>query len=421
MIKLKYGRSGIELDYPGNFTIFESHDIAGIENSSEKIRHSLRNPIGSQSLPEIVRRKKPEKVCIVISDHTRAVPNKVILPVILDELKNCGLPDKSIFILTGNGTHRNTTTQEKIELVGKEILEKFTIYDHCATDDSMITRIENTDFYVNKRYYRANLKIVTGMIEPHFFAGFSGGRKGVCPGIAGMKSIKIFHGAKFLEHPNTKPGILKNNLCHIFATQFAKKAGIDFLVNVTINKKGEITGVFSGDFEKAFFKGVEFCRKVNTAFAEKKYSIVITTNGGYPLDRDFYQSVKGMVTALDIIKDNGIIISASECCDGVGNASFRKLLSELKDPDEFIEKIMQPGYFEDLQWGIQPLVHVLKKARVFMVSDLSKNDAKLCKVTPFCDINQAIETALKESGKKTEIAVIPDGPYTIVRLHRRKK
>ncbi|MCX7705358.1 MAG: nickel-dependent lactate racemase, partial [bacterium] len=269
-------------------------------------------------------------------------------------------------------------------------------------------------------YFEADLKIVTGMIEPHFFAGFSGGRKGVCPGIAGMESIKIFHGAEFLEHPNTKPGILENNLCHIFATEFAKKAGVDFLVNVTINKNGEITGIFSGDLEKAFMKGVEFCKKTSTVFSKRKYKIVITTNGGYPLDRDFYQSVKGMVTALDIIEENGIIICASECCDGVGHENFKKLLSEFTTPEMFMKKITQPDYFHDLQWGIQPLVHVLKKARVFLVSGLTEEEAKLCKVVPFKEINQAIQTALKEYGKNTEIAVIPDGPYTIVQLKKEK-
>ncbi|MCM8759190.1 MAG: nickel-dependent lactate racemase [Candidatus Omnitrophica bacterium] len=418
MIELKYGRSGIKLDYPGNFRIFESINVPGLKNPTEKIRQSLKKPIGSLSLFEIVRKKKPKSVCIVISDHTRAVPNKVILPIIIDELKTYGIPDKNIFILIGNGTHRNTTEEEKIELVGREILEKFLIYDHCAMDESMIVRIPETDFYVNKRYYEADLKIVTGMIEPHFFAGFSGGRKGVCPGIAGMESIKIFHGAEFLEHPDTKPGTLEGNLCHIFATEFARKAGIDFLVNVTINKKGEITGVFSGDFEKAFERGVEFCKKASTTYANKKYPVVITTNGGYPLDRDFYQSTKGMVAALDLVEENGIIICVSECCDGVGNTSFKKLLSELKDPDGFIEMIMQPGYFHDLQWGIQPLIHVLKKARVFMVSKLSDDDAKICKVVPFKNINQAIENALEEFGKNTEIAVIPDGPYTIVKLKK---
>lgn len=420
MIELKYGRSGIFLDYPARFDVFESSDIEGIKKVEEKIKNSLEDPIGSFPLSEIVKTKKPQKVCIVISDHTRAVPNKIILPVIIDELKKCGLTEKNIFILIGNGTHRNTTEQEKIELAGKKIAENFPIYDHSAFDTSMIERIENTDFYVNKRYLESDLKIVTGMIEPHFFAGFSGGRKGVCPGIAGMETIKIFHGAEFLEHPNTKPGVLENNLCHIFATEFAKRAGVDFLVNVTINKKGQITGVFSGDIEKAFMKGVEFCKKTSTVLSRKRYKIVITTNGGYPLDRDFYQTVKGMVTALDIIEENGIIISVSECSDGLGNNDFVKLLSELKEPDDFIKKIMQPGYFHDLQWGVQPLVHVLKKARIFLVSSLSEKQAELCKAIPFKSVEKAIDAALDEFGKDTDIAVIPDGPYTIVQTMEEK-
>ncbi|HOJ31015.1 MAG TPA: nickel-dependent lactate racemase [bacterium] len=420
-IKLRYGKKGLPLDFDGNITVFEGKNILPVEKPQEKISQCLKNPVGCKGLAEIVRDKKPGSVCIVISDHTRAVPNKIILPAIINELLLAEVPEKNIFILIGNGTHRPTTTQEKIELVGKEIFEKFPVYDHSATDTSMLVHFPGTDFYVNKRYVESDLKIVTGMIEPHFFAGFSGGRKGVCPGIAGMESIKIFHGAKFLEDEHTKPGILKNNLCHRFATEFAKKAGVDFLVNVTIDKEGSITGIFSGELESAFEKGVEFCRSMSTAYAEKKYPIVITTNGGYPLDRDFYQSVKGMVTALDIVEEGSIIISASECSDGVGNESFRKLLSELVSPDQFIQTIMQPGYFHDIQWGVQPLVHVLKKAQIYLVSSLPEQDAKLCKTTPFFDINQAIETALCRFGRYADIAVIPDGPYTIVELKKGKK
>ncbi|HOK79599.1 MAG TPA: nickel-dependent lactate racemase [bacterium] len=415
-ITLRYGKKGLLLDFDGNITVLEGKHVPQVLNPQKELSQCLKKPVGCKPLAEIVRDKKPSSVCIVISDHTRAVPNKIILPVIIDELRASGVSEKSIFILIGNGTHRATTKQEKIELVGKEIFEKFPVYDHSATDQSLLFHLPGTDFYVNKRYIESDLKIVTGMIEPHFFAGFSGGRKGVCPGIAGMESIKIFHGAKFLEDANTKPGVLKNNLCHQFATEFAKKAGVDFLVNVTIDKEGAITEIFAGELESAFEKGVEFCKRVSTAYAEKKYPIVITTNGGYPLDRDFYQSVKGMVTALDVVEEGGIIISASECSDGVGNEGFRKLLSELVSPDQFIQKIMQPGYFHDIQWGVQPLVHVLKKVQIYLISSLSEQDAKLCKVTPFSNINQAIETALCKFGKLTEIAVIPDGPYTIVEL-----
>jgi nickel-dependent lactate racemase len=232
-IELKYGKNGILIEKTENMVVFENPDVRPVENVEQEINNSLKNPVGCFPLNELIRQKKPNNLCIVISDHTRAVPNKIILPVIIENLLSAGMNKKQIFILIGNGTHRPTTQQEKIELVGSNIFENFPIYDHSATDRSMLIRIGETDFYVNKRYFEADFKIVTGMIEPHFFAGFSGGRKGVCPGIAGMESIKIFHGAEFLEDINTKPGNLENNLCHIFATEFAKKAGVDFIVNVT--------------------------------------------------------------------------------------------------------------------------------------------------------------------------------------------
>ncbi len=332
---------------------------------------------------------------------------------------NAGVNEKSIFILIGNGTHRPTTNNEKLELAGKDILERFPVFDHSATDNSMLIHL-GENFYVNRRYLESDLKIITGMIEPHFFAGFSGGRKGVCPGIAGIESIKIFHGFEFLESPYTKPGNLENNPCHIFATEFAKRAGVDFIVNVTINKNKEITGVFSGELEKAFLAGVEFCRKTSTCYANRKYPIVITTNGGYPLDIDFYQSVKGMIAALEIIEDSGIIICVSECRDGVGSENFRKLLLEMKTPEQFMEKIKQPGCFLDVQWGVQPLVHILERARIFLISRLSKQDAELCRCVPFANIDQALSEAYNQYGENTEIAVIPDGPYTIVQMKKDK-
>lgn len=412
-ILLPYGKRFIEIKQQKNITVFEPHFAKPLKNPSEKIKQSLKKPYGCPCLAEIVKRRKPRSVCIVISDHTRAVPSKIILNEIIKELINSGINKKGIFILIGNGTHRPTTEMEKLELVGKEILKDFFVFDHKATDSSMLINLENTDFYVNKRYIEADLKIVTGMIEPHFFAGFSGGRKGVCPGIAGMESIKIFHGFKFLESPYTKPGNLQNNPCHIFATEFAKKAGVDFLVNVTINKNKEITGVFSGEIEKAFFKGVDFCKKTSTCYTEKKYPVVITTNGGYPLDIDFYQSVKGMVTALEIVENNGIIICVSECREGIGSKDFKRILLEMNTPEQFIKKIKQPGCFLDVQWGVQPLVHVLRKAKIFLVSGLSKKDAQLCRCIKFSSINQALLEAYRQHGKNVEVAVIPEGPYTL--------
>jgi nickel-dependent lactate racemase len=413
---LPYGKGVIELRKTENMTIFEGKGGRPLRNPSQTLKKMLDEPIGTVPLAELARKKKAKNAVIVVSDSTRAVPNKEIVPPIIAALENAGIFSEQILILVGTGTHRPTTHEEKNELFGSEISRKYKIIDHDCCDEKNLLRFENKecDFYVNRRYMESDLKIVTGLIEPHFLAGFSGGRKGVCPGIAGMKTIRYFHSPAVLESPFARPGNLKQNPCHIFATSFAETVGVDFIVNVTINKKKQITGIFCGDMKMAFEAGVERCRTENVAYASREFDIVITTNGGYPLDRDFYQTVKGLVGTLEILKDGGSIICASECSDGLGGPNFRKLLSEMADFDSFMEMISKPNFFHPDQWEVEALIWVLRKAKVKLYSCLPDADSCLARVEPIQDIETGVKESIGQYGEKVCIGVIPDGPYTIV-------
>ncbi|MFH0796038.1 MAG: nickel-dependent lactate racemase [Candidatus Omnitrophota bacterium] len=422
VVTLPYGKGYLRANLPEKTRILEAGKGEVIDSPEAEIKRYLKTPIGSKPLAEIVRKKKPKDVCIVVSDHTRAVPNRIILPPLLEELKSVGLPSSAIKLLVATGMHRPTTLEEKLEILGGEIVENYPIEDHDAQDKGSLAKLEfeGEEFIINRSYLGAGLKILTGLIESHFMAGFSGGRKSICPGIAGMETIKYFHSPALLESPYAQSGTLKGNPCHIFALKMAAAAGVDFILNVTLNKEKRITGLFSGDFKKAHLSGVEHCLKENLVYVNRPFEIVVTTNGGYPLDRDLYQTVKGLVAAGEIVSEGGLIICAAECQDGMGSERFRRLLFEMKGPDEFLKRISQPGFFIPDQWEVEELVKVLKKVRVQLYSTgLNKEEIKKAHLEPIESIEGAVKEGLKEYGGKANVAVIPGGPYTIAKLKKR--
>jgi len=418
-VRLPYGKGYVKVEVPDNAVVFEGKGLKPLD-SLEAVRRALANPAGSMPLAGIIRAKgRVDSVCIVVSDHTRAVPNRIILPCILEETAGAGIPPERITILIASGMHRPTTRQEKTELLGEEIAGRYRVVDHDARNPEGLLRLKGGggEFLVNRMYAEANLKILTGLIEPHFMAGFSGGRKSICPGIAGMDTIQYFHSPALLESPCASTGTLDNNPCHIFASEMAKAAGADFIVNVTLDKEKRITGVFAGDPEKAHAAGAEHCRKESLFYAERPFDVVVTTNGGYPLDRDLYQTVKGLVSATDIVAEGGEIICAAECIDGMGSKNFRELLFGMESLDGFIEKISAPGFFVPDQWEVEELIKVLRKASVKIYSGgLTEEEIRKSHMTPVKDISAAIMESMGKYGEKASVAVIPDGPYTMVKI-----
>lgn len=418
--KLNYGYDGLDIEVKDSnvFDIAESRQTDTVKSPVDELKKSFRNPIGTNPLSEKISTAR--KICIVISDSTRAVPTRIILEALLSELESYSIKKEQITILVATGLHRPNLGNELENLVGKEIKDNYKIINHYARERQTCELIGNTrkgtPVIIDKAYLEADFKILTGLIEPHFMAGFSGGRKAVCPGISYMDMFRYFHGPEILESPFASNAVLENNPFHMESMEIAKMAGVDFIVNVTINKNKEITGIFSGDLEAAFYKGAEFCREHSSYKIKGEADIVITSGGGLPLDATLYQAVKGMVAAMPAVKKGGMIIIASECNEEIGSKEFIDLVVNEKDLDAFIEKIKNPDFFEIDQWELEELIKARRKAEIYLYSPcLSVCTHKIpegtLKLIP--SVEEALRTGFEKFGSDAKVTIIPEGPYTI--------
>lgn len=423
-LKIDYGKDGIWVEVPKKnlVKVFSMKKTKPLSNPIKILIQRLKNPIRSKSLYELSKNKK--NATIVISDKTRPMPYKIVLPPILEILQSSGV--KNIKILVACGMHTPTEGKDLIDLVGPKIMKKFKIINHNAFDKKnliSIGKIDGIDVLVNKIFYMSDLKILTGFIEPHFMAGFSGGRKSICPGLVDIETMKYFHGPKLLESPYSSPGVLENNPCHEFALKVAERAKPDFIINVTLNAKKEITNIFCGSLIEAHLEGVKFSQECVSDYISEPVDVVLTSGGGWPLDRDFYQTVKGLVGALEVVKEGGTILCASSCSDGIGSKEFRKLLGEMESPQGFIDMISQDNFFCVDQWEVEELVKVLKKSKVKLYCEnLSEAEIKnVCHLLPLKSIEQGLMEAEKDYGKNYKLAVIPNGPYILTKLNKKSK
>jgi len=327
------------------------------------LRTHLPRPIGSARLAELARGRK--SACILICDITRPVPNEFLLRQILPTLERSGVPRDKILILIATGLHRPNLGDELIELVGPEIAANYRVENHdgrnLAEHAHLGVSPRGVPIWIDRRYLEADLKIATGLIEPHLMAGYSGGRKLICPGIAALETVQRWHGPAFLEHPRADCGILEGNPVHEENTRIARIAGCDFIVNVSLDKDRRVTSLVAGDMEAAFAKGVEFVESVCKATIPELCDVVITSSAGYPLDTTFYQAIKGLTGVLPIVKQGGTIVIAAALDQGVGSPEFRRLFAENADLDTFIRRILGKDYFVLDQWQLEKLAHVCKK------------------------------------------------------------
>ena len=419
--KLAYGRARLEVTLPDDRVAkcLEFQPLPPIDLPMAELNGALHVPIDSPPLFELAQGKKT--ACIVISDITRPVPNAVILPPLLQTLEEAGVPREGVLILVATGLHRPSTPEERIEMCGEEIVEKYRIEDHHAKVREEHTFLGDSPrqvpVWVDTRYIEAELKIITGLIEAHFMAGFSGGRKAICPGICGAETIAEWHKPRFLEHENAKTGCLENNPVHEEGTWIAKKAGCDFLVNVVLNSGREIVGLVAGNMEAAHRRGVEIARGMIIDTLPEPVDIVVTSGGGYPLDLTWYQTIKGIVTALDILKEGGTVIIASSCAEGIGSTQFDEITAKFPTIDDFMTAILNDEFFVINQWQLEELGKVLRKGRVVVVTDsLSPETLKRMYVESAPTVEQAVQEALKRYGANAQIAVLPDGPYVLAQI-----
>ena len=381
------------------------------------VKQAIENPIGSQRLRELAKGKK--NIVIIASDHTRPVPSKIIMPAMLQEIRSTN-PHAEITILIATGCHRGTTKQELVDKFGPEIVEKEMILIHDCDDRENLMNIgklpSGGDCEINRLAMEADLLVSEGFIEPHFFAGFSGGRKSVLPGIAGRTTVLANHCAEFIDSPNAKTGILQDNPIHEDMLWAADKAKLQFIVNVVLNGEKEVIFAAAGDHRAAHKAGTDFLSSLCGVEAVDA-DVVITTNGGYPLDQNVYQAVKGMTAAEATVKKDGVIIMLAASNDGVGGDHFYRQLVEEPDIGKTKALFLSRGRNETVpdQWQTQILIRVLQHARVIYISQMPDAEIEKMHMLPAHSIEEALQKAKALLGKETiQVAAIPDGVSVIV-------
>lgn len=420
-VRLEYGRTGLDVALPDRNVVkcLGYQPAEPLADPRRSIEASLLQPISIPPLAELARGRN--SACVVVSDVTRPVPNSIILPPILETLERSGIPRDRILILIATGLHRPNLGAELTEMVGRPIIERYRIENHHGREQSEHVYLgespRGVPVWIDRRYLEADLKITTGLIEPHFMAGFSGGRKLVCPGLAGFETIRAWHSPRFLEHPNARSGVLQGNPVHEENTWIARRAGCDFILNTVIDAQRRILRVVAGDMEKALECGADFVRRLTTDRLPHPADIVVTSSAGYPLDTTFYQSVKGMVAGLEIVRPGGTIVLAASLSEGIGSPEFQAIFEENPSLETFMERITSGQYFKMDQWQVEELARVRRKANVVVVSDgLPPETLERFFVRTAPSVETAVADCLKQYGPDATIAVIPKGPYVIAEL-----
>jgi nickel-dependent lactate racemase len=420
-VRLEYGRTGLDVELPGDRVtrVLRHKKAAPLADPRHELQQLLDQPNGSSPLCTLAEGR--QSACIVVCDVTRPVPNELMLRPILQTLEAAGMSRDGITILIATGLHRPNEGDELVEMFGDEIVENYRIENHFGREQQQHTYLgespRGVPIWIDSRYVEADLKITVGLIEPHFMAGFSGGRKLICPGIAAFETIKAWHSPRFLEHPNAASGRLDGNPVHEENTEIAQKAGCDFIVNVVIDNQRRPIKFVAGDMIAAFEEGAAFVRDVMVDSIGEPVDIVVTSGAGYPLDTTFYQSVKGMVGALPLVKEGGTIILAASMSEGVGSDEFRRGMDENPDLERFIRRILHTDYFFMDQWQLEELAKVARKAEVKVFADgLPAETLERYYVEPVLSVETAVAQAISQHGPQSRIAVIPKGPYVLAQL-----
>jgi nickel-dependent lactate racemase len=420
-IKLEYGRTGLVAELPDERVVRTLHykEAPPLPDPDASLAAVLTRPNGSLPLEQLAQGKK--NCCIAICDITRPVPNEIILRPLLAILEAAGILRKEITILIATGLHRESTEEEIIEMVGPHIAAHYRVENHHGQNRDEHAYLgespRGVPIWIDSRYVNADLKITVGLIEPHFMAGYSGGRKLICPGLAAIDTIKVWHGPAFLEHPKAESGSLVGNPVHEENTWMAQRAGCDFIVNTVIDAQRRPLQFVAGDMIAAFEEGVAFCSQVVRDALAEPVEIVVTSGAGYPLDTTFYQAVKGMNCALSVLKPGGTIILCASMTEGIGSPQFQQLFRENATLDGFMHRITHEGYFVMDQWQLEELAKVRRKAKVKVVSDgLPPEVLNGLFVEWAPSIEIAVAESLVEYGPDAKLAVIPKGPYVLAQL-----
>jgi len=415
-VELAYGRTGLSVDLPEDRTlVIRPTFTPGIRDEADAIRAGLTKPINSPPLREIL--SPADRVAISVCDVTRAIPSYRVLPPILEELER--VPVREVKILIATGTHRACRPAELEEMLGSDVVKRYEVINHSAAESEQLKQAgfvgPEVPVWLNRNWLDSTFRITTGFVEPHFFAGFSGGPKMVAPGLAGLETILYLHSAPLIAHPDSTWGVVDSNPIHSAVRQIAEQTGVDFALDVTLNREQRITGVFAGELFAEHRQAVIAARKTAMRPVDDSFDIVVTTNSGYPLDQNLYQTVKGISAAARVVRPGGTIICVSECSDGIpDHGEYGRLLASTSGPDEILALVHKPGFLRQDQWQAQIQAQIQQRAEVYIFSEgLSPEQIRNAHLLPVDDLERLVDEKLKQYGADARICVLPEGPQTI--------
>lgn len=417
-IRMDYGRQGLNLETPETADVFLVREVAPLADEVVAIRDALRHPIGSQPLS--ARLRPGMTVAVVHTDITRATPNNRLLPVILAELEAGGVRREDIALINGLGTHRPQTEEELRAMLGDEVFENYRCVQHDATDETWLVSLGESQkghpLLVNRTLIETDLKILTGFIEPHFFAGYSGGPKAILPGVAGSETVFANHSPAMIADPKACFDRMMGNPIWEEMLEAALRVENTFLVNVTLDRDNAITGVFTGDLQAAHAAGCDFVRQSSRFEITEAYDVVVTTNSGYPLDQNLYQCVKGLAAAARAVRHGGAILLLAACEEGLpDHGEYARLLREAGSPQAVLETVLAPGFSCQDSWQVQVQAQVQQKADVFVYSEgLSDEQVADSLLKPCWDLNSGLPELIESYGPR--VCILPQGPLTILDL-----
>jgi nickel-dependent lactate racemase len=415
-VRLDYGSEGLDVDLPDErVTIIEPHFKPAVADARATLLEAIRAPLAGPRLRDIVR--PGQRVAISVCDITRAQPRRETLEALFAEMPDIAGRDVTILIATG--THRSNTDTELERMLGREILDRCRVINHDSRDPSALGHVGETStgvsVYLNKEWLAADVRITTGFVEPHFFAGFSGGPKMIAPGLAGLQTVMTLHDAVRIGHPSATWGVIDGNPIHEDVREIARMAPAHFSVDVTLNRDQKITAAFAGEMSVEHRAACNYARETAMRAVPSPFDVVLTTNSGYPLDQNLYQAVKGMSAAAKIVKPGGTIVCAAECRDGLpSHGSYGAVLASRADPRGLLAMINTPGYSAPDQWQVQIQAQIQLKAEVLVkTSGLAPGDVRAAHFVPIDDVSRSVRESLGHAGPAATLCVLPQGPQTI--------
>ncbi|MGE0814307.1 MAG: nickel-dependent lactate racemase [Vicinamibacterales bacterium] len=415
-LHLDYGTSGLDLDVPDERTVVVAprHAPAAADPAAA-LDAALASPTAGPPLATLVA--AGQRVAISVCDITRAQPRAVMLAALFRALPQLRADDVTILVATG--THRANTPDELSAMLGPEIVGRYRVVNHDARDEAALAfggfTSARVPIWLNRAWLDADVRITTGFVEPHFFAGFSGGPKMVAPGLAGLATTLVLHDARHIGHPSATWGVTEGNPIHDDVREIARLTGVDFALDVALNRDQAITAVFAGELFAEHAAACAHVRATAMCPVDARVDVVVTTNSGYPLDQNLYQAVKGMSAAACVVKPGGTIVCAAECRDGVpDHGPYGRLLKQRRTPDELLAMVETPGFAEQDAWQVQVQALIQRRARVLVKADgLTHDQIRAAHLEPVTDVGIAVREALAAAGGDATLAVLPHGPQTI--------